>query len=74
MARKTIDDSDELFVDANGAYTRKKALEFAQKFREYGVSCFEEPVSSDDLEALNLLRNQATMNIAAGEYGYDIFI
>lgn len=73
MARKAIEDNDELFVDANGAYIRKKAIEFAQKFREYGVSWFEEPVSSDDFEGLNLLRNQTTMNIAAGEYGYDIF-
>jgi L-alanine-DL-glutamate epimerase-like enolase superfamily enzyme len=73
MARNAIADNDELFVDANGAYTRKEALDFAQKFREYRVTWFEEPVSSDDLEGLNLLRNQTKMNITAGEYGYDIF-
>jgi L-alanine-DL-glutamate epimerase-like enolase superfamily enzyme len=34
---------------------------------------FEEPVSSDDLEGLRLLRDRgpAGMDIAAGEYGYD---
>jgi L-alanine-DL-glutamate epimerase-like enolase superfamily enzyme len=34
---------------------------------------FEEPVSSDDLEGLRLLRDRAPegMDIAAGEYGYD---
>ncbi len=62
-----------LFVDANGAYSRKQALEFAREF--CGVGWFEEPVSSDDLEGLTLLRDRAPagMEIAAGEYGYDPF-
>ena len=40
-----------------------------------GVSWFEEPVSSDDLDGLRLLRDRAPagMEIAAGEYGYDLF-
>jgi L-alanine-DL-glutamate epimerase-like enolase superfamily enzyme len=39
------------------------------------VSWFEEPVSSDDLEGLRLVRDRApsAMEIAAGEYGYDPF-
>ena len=38
------------------------------------MSWFEEPVSSDDLAGLRLLRDRAPpgMNIAAGEYGYDL--
>jgi L-alanine-DL-glutamate epimerase-like enolase superfamily enzyme len=62
-----------LFVDANGAYARKQALAFAESFE--GVGWFEEPVSSDDLEGLRLLRDRApaSMDIAAGEYGYDPF-
>jgi L-alanine-DL-glutamate epimerase-like enolase superfamily enzyme len=62
-----------LFVDANGAYSRKQALDFAEKFE--GVGWFEEPVSSDDLEGLHLLRDRAPghMEIAAGEYGYEPF-
>lgn len=74
FARKVIGDS-ALFVDANGAYDCKEALDFAEKFHEYGVSWFEEPVSSDNLEGLNLLRKRAPsdMNIAAGEYGYELF-
>lgn len=64
-----------LYVDANGAYSRKRALEFAEGFAECGVSWFEEPVSSDDLEGLRLLRDRAPagMDIAAGEYGYEPF-
>lgn len=61
-----------LFVDANGAYDRKQALAFADAFAPCGVGWFEEPVSSDDLEGLALLRQRAPAGIAiaAGEYGY----
>ncbi|WGR93105.1 mandelate racemase [Bradyrhizobium sp. ISRA443] len=65
----------ELYVDANGAYRRKQALEFAQQFASLGVTRFEEPVSSDDLEGLRLVRDRApaSIEIAAGEYGYEPF-
>jgi len=74
-ARAAIGADAELFVDANGAYSRKQALAFAQTFTEYGVSWFEEPVSSDDLDGLRLIRDRAPagMDITAGEYGYDLF-
>jgi L-alanine-DL-glutamate epimerase-like enolase superfamily enzyme len=62
-----------LFVDANGAFARKEAIAFAERFAEFGVSWFEEPVSSDDLDGLRLARDRAPaqMEIAAGEYGYE---
>ena len=73
-ARDAIGPKVELFVDANGAYTRKQALDLANKFSAMGVSWFEEPVSSDDLDGLRLLRDRvpAGMQVAAGEYGYDL--
>ena len=73
-AREAIGPNVDLFVDANGAYARKQALDLANRFREFHVSWFEEPVSSDDLDGLRLLRDRAPagMNIAAGEYGYDL--
>ena len=74
IAREAIGPDVQLFVDANGAYTRKQALHFAEQFTKFDVRWFEEPVSSDDLAGLHLLRNRAPtqMNIAAGEYGYDL--
>ena len=74
-AREAIGHEPKLFVDANGAYTRKQALDQAEVFTRFGVVWFEEPVSSDDLEGLRLIRDRAPamMEIAAGEYGYDIF-
>jgi L-alanine-DL-glutamate epimerase-like enolase superfamily enzyme len=75
VARDAIGPETELFVDANGAYSRKQALAQAESFARFDVRWFEEPVSSDDLEGLRLLRDRAPagMDIAAGEYGYDIF-
>lgn len=72
-AREAIGSSVQLFVDANGAYSRKQALEMAERFADLDVRWFEEPVSSDDLEGLRLVRDRAParMEIAAGEYGYD---
>ncbi len=74
-ARDAIGPDAELFVDANGAYDRKQALAKAAAFADLNVSWFEEPVSSDDLEGLRLIRERAPagMRIAAGEYGYDCF-
>ncbi|MGI8712609.1 MAG: enolase C-terminal domain-like protein [Solirubrobacteraceae bacterium] len=74
VAREAIGPEPELFVDANGAYSRKQALMLTDRFRESAdVTWFEEPVSSDDLAGLRLLRDRAPagMEIAAGEYGYD---
>jgi L-alanine-DL-glutamate epimerase-like enolase superfamily enzyme len=62
-----------LFVDANGAYGLRQALQLGARFAaEQSVSWFEEPVSSDDLPGLADIRAHAPlgMEIAAGEYGY----
>ena len=64
-----------LFVDANGAYSVKEALRLAEPFAsEASVAWFEEPVSSDDLDGLAQVRGAApaAMDIAAGEYAYNV--
>jgi L-alanine-DL-glutamate epimerase-like enolase superfamily enzyme len=73
-ARDAIGAAAERFVDANGAYARKQALDMAKRFADSGVTWFEEPVSSDDLEGLRLMRDRGPggMAISAGEYGYDL--
>ncbi len=75
VAREAIGPEAGLYVDANGAYSRKQALSQAERFQDFDVHWFEEPVSSDDLDGLRLIRDRAPagMQIAAGEYGYDIF-
>ncbi|HEX6203041.1 MAG TPA: enolase C-terminal domain-like protein [Thermoanaerobaculia bacterium] len=71
-ARRAIGPEAELFVDANGAYTRRQALAMAERFAADGVSWFEEPVLSDDVDGLRWLRDRAPagVEIAAGEYGW----
>jgi L-alanine-DL-glutamate epimerase-like enolase superfamily enzyme len=75
IARQAVGSDIELFVDANGAYSPKRALALAGKFAEENVIWFEEPVSSDHLSDMRLVREfvPAGMEIAAGEYGYDSF-
>ena len=72
-AREAIGPSVNLFVDANGAFGARQAIGFAEKLADFGVTWFEEPVSSDDLDGLRRVRDRApdAMEIAAGEYGYD---
>ena len=75
VAREAIGEQTELYVDANGALSRKEALRFAVEYRErFDVRWFEEPVVADDLEGLRLLRDRAPegMEITAGEYGYTL--
>lgn len=71
-ARHIIGASRELYVDANGAYTRKQAVRIAHAFADQNVTWFEEPVSSDDLAGLRLVRDEVRADVTAGEYGYDL--
>lgn len=72
LAREIIGPDVELLVDANGGYTTKQAIRLGRRYaQEYGVTYFEEPVSSDQLEQLALVRKKVPMAVAAGEYGYD---
>ena len=73
QARATIGDDTELFVDANGGYTRKQAIRMMADVTDLDVRWFEEPVSSDDLDGLREIRNAIRADVTAGEYGFDIY-
>jgi L-alanine-DL-glutamate epimerase-like enolase superfamily enzyme len=74
VAREAIGDDVELFVDANGAYTRGQARRWAEVYADHAVRWFEEPVSSDDLAGLRMVREHAAgrVEVAAGEYGWSL--
>ena len=57
-----------LMVDANGGYTRAQARRVGHQLDDLGVVWFEEPVSSDDIEGLAVVRNALNCDVAAGEY------
>ena len=71
-ARRSVGDAVELYVDANGAYTRKQAVRLARHLDAKGVTWFEEPVSSDDLTGLAHIRAAIGADVTAGEYGYTL--
>lgn len=73
-ARDVLPGDAKLMIDANGAYTVKQALQKAEAVLPYNVTWFEEPVSSDNLQGLHFIHEQApaSINIAAGEYGYNL--
>jgi L-alanine-DL-glutamate epimerase-like enolase superfamily enzyme len=74
--RDAIGPDARLMVDANGAFTAPAAIARAHDtYAEHAVTWLEEPVSSDDHRGLRQVRDHAPpgMEIAAGEYGTDIF-
>jgi L-alanine-DL-glutamate epimerase-like enolase superfamily enzyme len=73
QARAVIGAGAELFVDANGGYTRKQAVRVMQQAEDLDVRWFEEPVSSDDLTGLRQVRGAVRADVTAGEYGYDLY-
>jgi L-alanine-DL-glutamate epimerase-like enolase superfamily enzyme len=71
--RKAIGPEPELYVDANGALSRKDALDWAHRFHgEWAVRWFEEPVSSADVDGLRMIRDRGPggLDVAAGEYAF----
>lgn len=72
LCRRSAGDRVDLFVDANGAYQPKEAIRFADMAREFGVTYYEEPVSSDDLAGMRRVRDGVPpeIDVAAGEYGF----
>jgi L-alanine-DL-glutamate epimerase-like enolase superfamily enzyme len=72
LAREVIGSETDLYVDANGGYTTGQAIRMAAQMAGYGVTWFEEPVSSQDLAGLATVRNAVQPDIAAGEYSWSL--
>jgi L-alanine-DL-glutamate epimerase-like enolase superfamily enzyme len=71
LARSVIGDA-ELYVDANGGYGTAQAIRVARQLADFDVTWFEEPVSSQDLTGLALIRSQVAPDVAAGEYSWTL--
>jgi L-alanine-DL-glutamate epimerase-like enolase superfamily enzyme len=72
LAREVIGPDAELYVDANGGYTVGQAVRVAGRMAPYGVSWFEEPVSSRDVDGLAAVRRAVMADVAAGEYSWSL--
>lgn len=71
-AREVIGADRELFVDANGGYRVGPAIRVGRQLDELGVTWFEEPISSADVEGLRTVRAAVQADVAAGEYGWEL--
>jgi L-alanine-DL-glutamate epimerase-like enolase superfamily enzyme len=75
LVRSVVGPDVDVMVDANGANSVPGAVEWAWRYhQEFGVTYFEEPVSSDDLAGLRFVRDHAPpgLAVAAGEYGWNL--
>lgn len=73
QARARIGDQAELFVDANGAYGVAQAIRMLHRAADAHVVWYEEPVTSDDLDGLRTVRGAVSADVAAGEYGWELW-
>jgi L-alanine-DL-glutamate epimerase-like enolase superfamily enzyme len=62
-----------LMVDANGGYSRAQARRVGLMLDDLGVVWFEEPVSSQDVAGLAIVRDAVRCDVAAGEYAADVY-
>ena len=72
LAREVIGPEAELYVDANGGYSTGQAVRMARRMDDFGVTWFEEPVSSQDLAGLAVIRRQVRPDVTAGEYSWSL--
>lgn len=70
LLRKEAGDDFPLYVDANGAYSPREAIEVAAMLRNYGIGWFEEPVSADSPDDLAYVAANSPVPIATGENAY----
>ncbi len=72
LAREIIGPDTDLYVDANGGYSTGQAVRIARQLDDFGVTWFEEPVSSQDVAGLAVIRRQVRPDVAAGEYSWSL--
>jgi L-alanine-DL-glutamate epimerase-like enolase superfamily enzyme len=71
--RKAVGPSSTLYVDANNGYYAKQAIGMAERFGEFNLGWFEEPVLADDIPGLAQVARATSIPIATGEHEYTKF-
>jgi len=67
LARKTFGDDVTLYVDANGSYDHKKAIEIGQLLADNRYSFFEEPCPFEQYEETKAVADALDIDVAGGE-------
>lgn len=65
--RQAIGDKIELMVDLNAGYHALDAIQAAELWREFDIRWLEEPVSPNEMTAMQRVRDRSSIPIAAGE-------
>ena len=67
LARKTFGDDVTLYVDANGSYDHRKAVEIGRMLEDNGYSWFEEPCPFEQYEETKMVADALSIDVAGGE-------
>jgi L-alanine-DL-glutamate epimerase-like enolase superfamily enzyme len=67
LARKTFGDDVTLYVDANGSYDHRKAIEMGRILADNAYSFFEEPCPFEQYEETKAVADALDMDVAGGE-------
>lgn len=68
--RQALGEDIAIYIDANNAYYAKQAIRLAERFSEYHIGWFEEPVLADDIPGLAAIARAISISVATGEHEY----
>ncbi len=74
QVRKTLGDDVTLLVDANSAFSPKRAIEVGHMLQDYGVSHFEEPCPYWELDWTKQVRDALDIDISGGEQDNNMIV
>jgi galactonate dehydratase len=68
--RRAVGDDVELMIEGHGRLDVETAVEVSKALEPYAPAWFEEPVSSEEIDALCEIKSRSSLRIAAGERLY----
>ncbi len=71
--REAVGPDIRLMVDANNCFDAARAVQLANRIREFDIYFFEEPVFADDIPGLAKFRRGTDIPLATGEHEYTKF-
>lgn len=71
--REAVGPDIRLMIDANNCFDAARAVQLANRIREFDIFFFEEPVLADDIPGLARFRRGTDIPLATGEHEYTKF-
>jgi galactonate dehydratase len=68
--RAIVGDDVEIMIEGHGRFNVETSLEIAHALEPYRPAWFEEPVSSENIGSLEIIKSRTSVRIAAGERLY----